>query len=183
MNRGEVYFYRNRGPWDWNMDLKILSFRDLWSDDIPLVSKIRLSLFSLSQFIFGSFAMWTEVNFQKGNDVVQHSTKLSKWGITFYSSEKEFRIKDDGATLELQGVEFFWPLSFLPVALTPSSGVIEESTMNAAYQMPLAGTFCDCRSFLDQSNGYMEIKTPWLKGKMTLTESSQKILRQRLLEA
>ena len=183
MNPSEIYFYRNRGPWDWNVDLKILSYRDLWRDNIPLVSKIRLSMFSFSQAIFGSYSMWTKINFQKNSDVVYHSTKLRKWGITFYSSEKEFKLKNDGKTLHLQGEEFFWPLNFISVAFAPSLGEVDESTMGATYKMPLAGASCDCKSYLDQPSGYMKIHTPWLEGKISLIKPSQDILRQRLKDS
>ncbi len=182
MQPSKIYFYRNRGQWDWNVEFNCLSYRDLWSANLPLVNKLRLSAFGFSQRVFGRFSMWTQVEFRKGEKVVLHSIRLKKWRITFYRSEKEFELDSDGRTVRLRGVEYFWPFICLPVSFEPLSGAVDESTTGASYQMPLAGTSCDCQTHLDQPEGYITIQTPWPKGRFSLTESSVERLASRLAE-
>lgn len=45
--------------------------------------------------------------FCPSGNVVEHSTKLKKWGLTFYRSEKKFILNEDGRTIRLEGVEYF----------------------------------------------------------------------------
>lgn len=179
MKPNEIYFERNQGSWDWEMAFKISSYMTLWKSDLRLITKIRLSAFALSQIIIGPFQMWTSVDFQKANQKVYHSTKLSKFRITFYRSEKTFFLEEEGHGIRLEGVEYFWPLNFKAVPFHPVLGSVDKSSIHASYQMPLAGTLCNCQTYLGESEGYMEISTPWLTGRFTLTQNSRRILASR----
>ena len=70
MKPSEAYFLRNLGSWDWDAELSILSYRDLWRADIPVLSKLRLSTLVSAQHIFAPFRMWMNVDFRKGEKVV-----------------------------------------------------------------------------------------------------------------
>jgi hypothetical protein len=181
MKPNEIYFERNSGSWDWLVIFEISNYFGLWQSDLKLITKLRVSTFSLTQKIFGSFQMWTNVNFLKDMKRVQHSTRLSKWGITFYRSEKTFFIESDGCGIKIEGVEYFWPFISKPSSFQPVFGSIDSSTTSASYKMPLAGTFCDCQTHLGQQDGYIDISTSWLKGRFTLSEESRRILASRLL--
>lgn len=180
MKPNEIYFDRNRGSWDWAVNFEISSYHGLWTADLKLLTKLRISAFALTQKIFGPFHMWTNVDFLEDVQKVQHSTKMKKWGIIFYRSEKTFFIEDDGNGLRLEGAEYFWPLISQPVPFQPVFGSVDKSTTHASYKMPLAGTLCDCQTHLGQPDGYMDISTPWLKGRFTLEEGSRKIFASRL---
>ncbi len=179
MKPNELYFRRNQGEWNWNVDFKVISYSSLWRTNLSLSSKFRVSAFDLTQKLFGRFQMWTNVNFRTGRNSVEHSTRLKKWGLTFYRSEKEFDLAEDGKTLRLHGVEYFWPAMCVASPFSPMSGSVDESTTQAVYQMPLAGTSCDCRTYLDGRDAYIEIEAPGLKGRFELTEESKKILASR----
>jgi len=179
MNANEIYFQRNRGSWDWQMDFRVSSYRRLWKSQLSLLNKIRMSAFALAQTFLGPFEMWTHIDIPQGSPSVQHSTRMTKWGFLFYRSEKTFLLDDDGFGIRLEGVEYFWPLEFKAVPFSPSRGVVDSSTTRASYQMPLAGTACECQAYLGPSEGYIDVATPWLKGRFTLIESSRKVLESR----
>jgi hypothetical protein len=176
MKPSEAYFYRNRGSWDWTVDFRIQSYKLLWSASLSVVTKARLSMFAISQRLFGSFRMWTFVDYEMGASLVRHSTKMKKWGLTFYKSEKTFMLEDDGESLQLDGVEYFWPFLNSPVPFTQLTGAVQKSTTSATYDMPIAGTQCKCQSFLNKDEGYINIETPWLYGRFTLCPDSIKRL-------
>ncbi len=147
---------------------------------MPLLTKLRIAAFVFTQDLFGPFSMWTNVDYQESSARVNHSTKLKKWGIVFYRSEKVFELDADGQSLRLTGFEYFWPLGQVAVSFAPLSGRVDESAMRANYQMPLAGAVCDCRTYLNQPQGFIEIQNPWLKGRFTLTGSSVEQMALRL---
>jgi hypothetical protein len=125
--------------------------------------------------------MWTNVQFNERENVVRHSTKMSKWGLTVYRSEKNFLLLEDGCSLRLEGVEYFWPFSFLAIPFNPKTGAVSPSSTTATYKMPMGGTECDCQTFLDKPAGYIDIKAPGLNGRFCLTQESQEVLAKRLL--
>jgi hypothetical protein len=179
MTTAETYFYRNRGEWNWRVHFHIASWRLLWTSDLSLFRRLVFSIFILSQYLFGDYAMWTQVNFREGSTEVGHETRLFKFGMTFMRSKKMFHLKSDGLSLDLTGEEYFWPQLNLPLPFKPLHGIIEVSTTRAVYQMPLFGTTCDCTTILEPEVGEINIKTPWLTGKFSLTETSLTNLKLR----
>lgn len=175
----QVYFYRNRGPWDWNVNFELKSWRDLWRSEAPFLSKISLSALILAQDFTGSLQMWTKVDFQESVSVVHHSTRMKKWGLTIYRSEKDFILEEDGYGIQLEGVEYYWPLGFLAIPFKSQRGIVDVSTTRASYQMPMAGIACDCQAILELPNGQIKISTPWFNGSFMLTEDSNNRLAKR----
>lgn len=177
----EIYFERHLGSWDWEIEFAISDHRGLWGSSQRLWTKLSLSAFSFFQKLPGSFRMRTHVEMQKEEKKVLHSTSLKRWGITFYRSKKTFHLASDGQGLSIEGVEYFWPLISRAYPFAPAKGFVAPSTTQAIYQMPLAGALCDCKTHLGQQEGYIELATPWMRGRFRLTESSRKILASRLL--
>jgi hypothetical protein len=180
MKPNELYFQRNRGQWDWSAHFKIKSWGLLWKSEISLFSKFSISFLVLAQNIFGHFQMWTFVDHHHLPDSVIHTTKIQKWKLVLYRSEKVFSLKENGCEIEVNGAEYYWPVAFLPFKFETKMGTVDSSTTRASYQMPLAGTYCNCRTYLEMPSGYIEIEAPWLYGRFTLLESSNKILASRL---
>lgn len=180
MTPSQTYFNRNRGAWDWKVRLQLTSWLGLWRNQNPLLSKICLSFFILAQRLLGPFRMWTDVQFKEGENIVHHSTVMSKWGVTVYKSEKDFFLLEDGYSLRLEGAEYFWPFIFLIVPFSPKTGAVSSSTTTATYKMPLAGIECDCQTFLNKPEGFIEIMAPGLRGRFSLTKGSQEKLAERL---
>lgn len=179
MKPNEIYFDRARGPWDWLVEFEITSDSTLWGSHLTWLTKCRISLFAMTQKIFGPFQLWTHVDFVKESQQVKHTTIMKKWGFIFYKSHKTISLASDGIGLKLEGAEFFWPLISRAVSFQPVVGSVDVSTSKASYQMPLAGTLCDCKTYLGPYEGYMEISTPWLRGRFTLQASSKEILASR----
>lgn len=179
MKPNEVYFYRTRGSWDWTVYFEITKYSNFWRSNLNLLTKLRISAFALTQKIFGPFVMWTNVDFSTDVQKVRHSTMMRKWGISFYRSEKTIFLESDGHGLRLEGAEYFWPLIFRAVPFQPVFGAVDISTTQASYKMPLAGAFCDCQTYLGQANGYMDISTPWLRGRFALNTDSSMIFASR----
>lgn len=178
MKPSEVYFKRNQGHWDWKIDILIPSFIDLLKADISLISKLRMISLYWGQKLFGHLKVTTFVDFKTDQKQVIHYTNMSKWKMTFYKSKKIFSLLDDGQGLTLEGVEYFWPLIFMPIKFKTMNGHVHENAIHASYKMPLAGTFCDCTAFLGPTEGYATLKTSWFLGKLTLLENSKEKLAQ-----
>jgi hypothetical protein len=106
MKPNQVYFCRNRGSWNWQVKFEIKSWRNFWGANIPIFSKLSLSVLALIQRIFGPLRLWTNVDFQEATNVVYHSTKMRKFGLTVYHSEKKFTLLEDGHGLQLEGAEY-----------------------------------------------------------------------------
>lgn len=160
-----------------------MSWSSLLRADAPLFSKICVSILTIIQRFFGILQMWTCVNLDLAENQVHHSTKIRKWGATIYKSEKTFLLEKDGSGITFEGTEHYWPLFFIGVPFARSSGTVDGSTTRASYQMPLAGSRCDCRAVLELPEGYIEIVSPWIKGRFSLTERSNNILKVRFEES
>lgn len=179
MKANEIYFERNQGPWNWTMRMEITNFKELWFSNLKLITKLRLTSFALGQKLFGQFNLFTHVELNKNDKKVFHSTSINKWGLALYKSQKTFLLLDDGESLLLEGVEFFWPLIFKRVPFESMPGRVDKNTIHAYYKMPLAGTFCDCVAKLGPSEGFVELSTPWLSGRLILLSKSKQVLEQR----
>ena len=179
MTANQVYFYRNRGTWNWQVRFELMSWLVLWRADVSVVTKVCISMLIFAQRILGPFQMWTNVRLQESANLVRHSTKLIKFGFTIYRSEKIFFLSENGFEVRLEGKEYFWPLNFVGIPFPPTTGAVDASTTRASYQMPLAGTVCSCQAVLEIRGGSMDIATPWMKGRFSLTEASNKKLRER----
>jgi hypothetical protein len=151
----------------------------LWKAEISFFSKACLSVLTIVQRFLGPLQMWTCVDFQEYPDLVRHSTKMKKCGLTIYRSEKTFFLDKNGAGIRLEGKEYYWPLNFIGFSFAPTVGLVDTSTTRASYKMPMAGTQCDCRAFLELPVGYINITAPWINGRFTLTDASNKTLQER----
>jgi hypothetical protein len=177
----QLYFHRNQGSWNWRVRFELVSWARLWRANISLFSKISLSLLVIVQRCFGEFKMWTDVDVAGLPNVVRHSTTMKKWGLTVYRSEKKFTLHENGTGIQLEGREYFWPLSFIGIPFPATHGSVDTGTpTRAIYQMPMAGTQCECRAFLEMPEGHINISSPFLTGRFSLTSESNEILRSRL---
>ena len=179
MKANYTYFYRNRGPWSWQIRLDLVSWSALWKAEISFFSKTCVSILALIQRALGPLQMWTHVDVQGSSNIIHHSTKIKKYGFTIYRSEKTFILDENGSDLLLEGKEYYWPLTFIGIPFTATTGSVDQCTTRASYQMPVAGAFCDCRAYLELPLGYIEISAPWISGRFCLTEASNKNLRER----
>lgn len=152
----------------------------MWNADVSFFTKSCVSLLAIVQRFLGPLDMWTNVDFQESANLVRHSTKIKKYGLTIYRSEKKFFLDENGIGIRLEGKEYYWPLSFIGFSFVPTVGLVDASTTRASYQMPMAGSRCDCRAFLEVPEGYIDIAAPWINGRFSLTDASNETLKERL---
>lgn len=174
-----VYFNRNAGEWNWAAQFKITSWMEFKSSPLSVLNKLRLMGLVLSQWMLGQFQMWTKVEIVENQFEVRHSTRINKWGISWYRSEKIFKLDPDGHGIHLQGFEYLWPAMFRPVPFKPQGGTVDSSATTATYQMPFLGSFVNCVVIMDGLTGAIEINTSWLDGKFVLTKDSLQNLSMR----
>jgi hypothetical protein len=179
MGPSSRYFYRNRGEWNWAAQFKIKSWSEFFKSDLSLLNKLSVCGLMFTQKFFGSFQMWTKVDFVEGRAKVYHTTKIKKLGFTFYHSEKTFFLNPDENGMRLEGVEYQWPMMWKAEPFRPVSGLVESSSTRARYQMPFLGLTVDCQAILERDQGQIEIQTPWLLGNFVLTPESQQIIASR----
>jgi len=179
MKANQAYFYRNRGPWNWRVQFDFESWSVLWKAEISFFSKACLSVLAIVHRFLDPLQMWTCVGFQESSDLVRHSTKMKKCGLTIYRSEKTFILDKNGTDIRLEGKEYYWPLSFIGFPFVPTVGLVDASTTRASYQMPIAGAQCNCHAFLELPVGHIDITAPWIRGRFSLTDASNKTLQDR----
>lgn len=175
----QIYFYRNRGEWEWTVEFKVLNFRKFLSLPLPLFQKFRLATFTFSQKTFGAYSGWTKVHLDFESSKVHHSTEINKWGICFYRSQKVFTLLPDGEGLLLSGYEFYWPLLRQGFPFKEQKGVVNKNTTSGIYQMPLIGIPCSCEVTMSQERGQILVKEDWIVGTFTLTPESFSRLKER----
>lgn len=179
MNPALKYFQRNQGEWHWMIKFQITSWNKFAGSSLPFINKIRIASLIFAQKFFGQFSMWTNVEVQDAKNLIIHKTIIKRWGIIHYKSIKYFRLTNDQGSLHIDGDEFLWPLINTAVPFEPTQGIVESSSTRARYQMPFAGSVCDCHAFLEMPQGHLLIETPWLKGTFNLTPESNKKLESK----
>lgn len=174
-----IYFNRNAGEWNWAAHLEIKSWVEFQKSPLSIFNKLRVMGLVLAQMMLGHFQMWTKVEFGEDQSEVRHSTRIKKWGLSWYRSEKIFTLDPDGHGILLQGSEYFWPALFRPAPFKSQEGIVDSSATKATYQMPFLGSFVNCVVVMDGLIGTIEINTSWLEGKFVLTQDSLKKLSMR----
>lgn len=173
------YFQRNQGEWNWCAHFDIKSWTAMWSSDLTIFNKLRIALLIFMQNLFGPFIMWTRVQYDERQSKVHHSTRLKKWGLTWYRSEKTFFLNEQNSKLRVEGFEYHWPAMNTPVPFRSLQGLVDASSKQAWYQMPLLGVVSECRTILEPLLGTIDLETSWLKGHFSLTEDSLHVLTSR----
>lgn len=181
MKPNEVYFNRMKGVWHFEANFSILSWRGLFSAEIPYSSKLKLSALILVQKLFGTYQMWTSVDYPSELRQVQHLTWVGKFGFQVLKSEKVFSLDENGFDLVLKGSEYLWPLGWVPVPFQPLRGRVAPGSTRASYQMPMAGITVDCESIMESPRASIQIRTPWFEGVFQFDPVSQRQLESRPL--
>lgn len=175
----QEYFYRNHGPWDWEVQFTVKSWPGMLQSELPWEHKLRFLGFILTQTFFGKFVMKTRVELRDDPHQVGHTTEFIKWGVCFFRSQKTFTLDLDGRTLRLQGKEFFWPMMKSGKKFIETSGTVCDPNVKAIYKMPMFGLPTDCEVVMASQEGFMKLKGGWVEADFVLTPGSLEILRAR----
>jgi hypothetical protein len=173
---------RNRGEWFWRVRLHVKNWRSVWGAGVGFLDAFRLVASVIGQTLLGPFHFWTRVDYVPGELTVRHSAAISKWGMTFLRSEKVMTLDPDGSRMTLAGCEFHWPLMNRPIPFGPFEGKVLSCSTQAEYEMPLLGTPCLYRTFLDGEEGRVTLDAGFFGGEILLEEGSLAIIRQRRSE-
>lgn len=158
------------------MWVEIRNWSLFWRSPSAMMHKISLTLLVLTQNLCGAFRMHTRVDPKLEANVVHHSTRISKWGVTIYRSEKTFHLDKNGEDLRLDGYERFGILGFLKRDFPSQTGRVASTGTRASYHMPIACAIYPCQAILEPPRGRIEIETQGFKIKMELTETSNQEL-------
>lgn len=173
------YYTRNRGEWDWRVDLRIKSFAELMRGPEPAGAKLRIVGSWLLTRLTGRFWLWTRVALAEGADVVEHDTEFRKWGVVWFRSRERMHLLPGGSQLRVEGQQFIWPFMTRPKPFGPFNGEVRANSTDAAYDFEVLGAPCLFESRLDGSEGIMRFEGEWLRGSFELTAPCIERLAQR----
>jgi hypothetical protein len=173
------YYTRNRGEWDWRVDLRIKSFAALLASPEPAGAKLRITMSWLLTRLTGRFWLWTRVAMVEGADFVEHDTEFRKWGVVWFRSRERMHLLPGGRQLRIEGQQFIWPRMNKSEPFGPFDGEVRESSTEAAYNFEVLGAPCRFESRLDGHEGVMHFDGEWLRGSFELTAPCIERLAQR----
>lgn len=178
MKTNEKYYQRVIGDWYFTVTFKIISLKGLLFSSINWTHKVRTIAMLFNQMLFGKFAMQTQIEFDLESGKARHFLQLTKWGFTFYRSEKRLILDGNGFDLCFDGEEYFWPLLSRPETFRSFKGHVNENFTSATYQWPLFNLPFHCQTLLDKDQGLILLDAGWLQCKFKMTENSIRKLNQ-----
>lgn len=173
------YYTRNRGEWDWRVDLRLKSVGGMLRGPESFGAKLRIFTTVVMTRLTGRFWLWTRVSHDADAAFVDHDTEFRKWGVVWFRSRERMHLLEGGTALHIEGQQFIWPRMHSPQPFGPFEGSVKASSTEAIYDFEVLGAPCRFESCLDGREGIMRFEGEWLRGSFELTDACIARLAER----
>ena len=133
-----AYYRSVEGAWSGTLDLAITDWGAFRTCPMSLLDRVRMASMALSSRLIGPSRLDTSVD-ASGDEVV-HTTRVSKWGMTFMRSTEWLALGPNGHDLTMRIDLRLAPTPWRVRAIPPSPARVDETASRASYRFPWFGT-------------------------------------------
>lgn len=169
-NSPSVKYYRDHhGSWLGELLFRIVSWKAFWATSMGLGDRLAL----LGWAVLGTATIETTVDATQATaKQVLHSTRVSRFGITFYRSEERFVLHKNGMTMDLHRVQWRWPASRKALPDDGGSAVVHDDGLGVTYDWEWYGARMTQTTRMVEQGLHLEQETPWSHAETTLRRVS-----------
>jgi hypothetical protein len=137
-----TYYRSVEGAWCGPLDLVITDWAAFRACPMSLLDRVRLLSMALSSRLVGPARLETTVDASGGaaRDEVVHTTRVSKWGLTFMRTTEWLALAPNGRDLTMRIELRLAPTPWRVRVIPPSPARVDETASRASYRFPWFGT-------------------------------------------
>ena len=132
-----AYYRAVEGAWSGPLDLAITDWRAFRRTAMPLGERLRLLAMLATTRLFGVCRLDTSVD--AAAEVVVHTTRVSKWGLTLMRSTEWLTLDANGRDLSMRIAMRYWPTLWRE-RITVAPATVDAAGRRADYRIPWFGT-------------------------------------------
>lgn len=168
-----AYYRSVEGRWRGTLDFAITDWAAFRGCPMSLADRLRMLSMALSARLVGPARLETSVD--AGGDEVVHTTRVSKWGLTFMRSTEWLALAANGRDLTMRIDLRLAPTPWRVRAIPPSPARVDEAARHASYRFPWFGAEMrqEAERSADGDTVTLTQETPYSRGVQVLRRSSQ----------
>ena len=132
-----AYYRAVEGAWRGPLDLAITDWQAFRRTPMPAGDRLRLLALLATAQLFGVCRLDTSVD--ASGEVVVHTTRVSKWGMTLMRSTEWLTLDANGRDLSMRIAMRYWPMPWRErISVAPAT--VDAAGRRADYRIPWFGT-------------------------------------------
>jgi hypothetical protein len=135
------YYRPKEGRWRGFYEFSITDWSKFWSSPMDIMDRLFVISVALSPKLIGRATIDTSVDYSSKGEQgsVGHTTRGSKWGITFFRSTEAIILSENGIDFSLRGEQRIWPRLWRARDFGESKGEVDPTGTKASYTFTWLG--------------------------------------------
>jgi len=161
------YYRTKQGRWTSRVAFEVTDWPAFWACRMSLLDRARILYFAWAPKIIGDFVMDTSIDYSPAG-LVHHTTRVSRFGMTYFRSEEELTLESDGARVTLTGGQRMFPTLWIARGFGAAGAVVSDDAKGARYELDWIGGRL-VQTTRDEPDGLkLTQETPWSRATMKL---------------
>jgi hypothetical protein len=160
-----AYYRSCHGSFRCELDLAITDWAAFRACRMGSMDRLRMGALVLWPKLIGRFVFETTVDYTTNGarGEVVHTTRVSKWGITFLRGVEILSLDENGRDFRLRAEHRFWPAMWR-VRKFDGHGQVDETGTRATYSFPWFGTTMRQTTLAEEGGATITQETEWSRG-------------------